>query len=84
MNLVYSSTHNGIISFNNTISFRSISNIFSFLLFSLIGKDLSVNSFEAKVCEICYLAMMLHYSPTKKLETLEVLDELEIRKAIRL
>ena len=74
--LVHSSTH------NNTISFSS--NSFSFLLFSLVGKDLSVNGFKVKVYKIRYLAMMLHHPPTKKHETLEVLDELEIRNAIRL
>ena len=74
--LVHSSTH------NNTISFSS--NSFSFLLFSLVGKDLSVNGFKVKVYKIRYLAMMLHHPPTKKHETLEVLDELEIRKAIKL
>ena len=74
--LVHSSTHSSTISFS--------SNNFSFLLFSLVGKDLSVNGFEVKVYEIRYLVMMLHHPPTKKHETLEVLDELEIRKAIKL
>ena len=74
--LVHSSTH------NNTISFSS--NSFSFLLFSLVGKDLSVNGFKVKVYKIRYLAMMLHHPPTKKHETLKVLDKLEIRKAIKL
>ena len=34
----------------STISFGS-----TFLLFSLVGKDLGINGFEIKVCKVCYL-----------------------------
>ena len=78
MSLVHNSTC------DSTISFSNIINSFTFFLFSLVGKDLSINSFEIKVCKVCYLTMMLHHLSMKKLEALEMLDELEIRKAIRL
>ena len=68
----------------STISFSSIRNNFTFLLLSLVGKDLNINGFEIKVCKVCYLAMMLYHPPMKKLKALEVLDELKIREVNRL
>ena len=77
--LIHGSTYNSTISFNNCSN-----NCFTFLFLGLVSKDLSINGLEVKVRKIHYLVMMLHLPPTKQLKTLEVLDELEIREAIRL
>ena len=54
------------------------------LLFNFISKNFSINGLKVKVGEVHSLTMMFRRPSTQKLKAFVILDELKVRKALRL
>ena len=54
------------------------------LLFNFISKNFSINGLKVKVGEVHSLIMMFCRPSAQKLKAFVILDELKVRKALRL